>query len=146
MADHSILLLAGEASGDHHAAALVRKLRQISPGIRVSGIGGDKLAEAGMELFHHYSEINTIGLSEGLGKIRNIISAYRKMKSELRSGRHAVFVPVDFPDVNLRLCKIARGCKGAGMLLHQSSSVGVATRENPQDSRSGRPDDDHLPL
>ena len=111
MADHSILLLAGEASGDHHAAALVRKLRQISPGIRVSGIGGDKLAEAGMELFHHYSEINTIGLSEGLGKIRNIISAYRKMKSELRSGRHAVFVPVDFPDVNLRLCKIARGAK-----------------------------------
>ena len=66
------------------------------------------LAAAGMELFHHYSEINTIGLSEGLGKI-NILSAYRKMKSELRSGRHAVFVPVDFPDVNLRLCKIARG-------------------------------------
>ena len=62
-----------------------------------------------MELFHHYSEINTIGLSEGLGKVRNIIAAYRKMKSELRSGRHAVFVPVDFPDVNLRLCKIARG-------------------------------------
>lgn len=107
MAQYSILLLAGEASGDHHAAAMVRDLKRLCPEITVSGIGGDKLAAAGMELFHHYSEINTIGLSEGLGKVRNIISAYKKMKTELQSGRHAVFVPVDFPDVNLRLCKIA---------------------------------------
>lgn len=107
MAKFSILLLAGEASGDHHASALLRDLKKLSPEITVSGIGGDKLAAAGMELFHHYSEINTIGLSEGIGKVRNIISAYKKMKSELQSGRHAVFVPVDFPDVNLRLCKIA---------------------------------------
>jgi lipid-A-disaccharide synthase len=109
MADYSILLLAGEASGDHHAAAMVRELKLLCPEITVSGIGGDKLAAEGMELFHHYREINTIGLSEGLGKVRNIVSAYKKIKSELRSGRHAVFVPVDFPDVNLRLCKIARG-------------------------------------
>ncbi|MGA9647319.1 MAG: lipid-A-disaccharide synthase [Candidatus Korobacteraceae bacterium] len=108
MGEYSILLLAGEASGDHHAAALVRDLKRLCPEITVSGIGGDKLAAAGMELFHHYSEINTIGLSEGFGKVRNIISAYKKMKSELQSGRHEVFVPVDFPDVNLRLCKIAR--------------------------------------
>jgi lipid-A-disaccharide synthase len=107
MSRYSILLLAGEASGDHHAATLVRELKLLCPDINVAGIGGDKLAAAGMELFHHYSEINTIGLSEGLAKVRNIVSAYKKMKSELQSGRHAVFVPVDFPDVNLRLCKIA---------------------------------------
>ena len=47
MADHSILLLAGEASGDHHAAAMVRELRLLCPEITVSGIGGDKLAAAG---------------------------------------------------------------------------------------------------
>lgn len=122
MTDYSILLLAGEASGDHHAAALVRELKLLCPDIKVSGIGGDKLAAAGMKLFHHYSEINTIGLSEGLGKVRNIISAYRKMKRELRSGRHAVFVPVDFPDVNLRLCKIARGA-GAPVCYYISPQV-----------------------
>ena len=108
MADYSILLLAGEASGDHHAAALVRQLKLLCPEVRVSGIGVDKLAAAGMELLHHYREINTIGLSEGLGKVRNIVSAYKKMKRELQSQRPAVFVPVDFPDVNLRLCRIAR--------------------------------------
>jgi len=108
MPKRSILLLAGEASGDYHAAALVRDLKAANPEIRVSGIGGDRLAAAGMELLHHYRDINTIGLSEGFSKIRNIVKAYQTMKRELRSGLHDLFIPVDFPDVNLRLCKLAR--------------------------------------
>lgn len=108
MSAPSILLLAGEASGDYHAAAMVRDLKQIRPDIRVTGIGGDKLAEAGMDLLFHYRDINTIALSEGLAKIRHIVRAYRTMKRELRNGRHHLFVPVDYPDVNLRLCRFAR--------------------------------------
>ena len=108
MLKRSILLLAGEASGDYHAAALVKDLKARNPSINISGIGGDKLAAAGMNLLHHYREINTIGLSEGFSKVRNIIRAYQTMKRELRSGLHDLFIPVDFPDVNLRLCKVAR--------------------------------------
>jgi lipid-A-disaccharide synthase len=104
----SILLLAGEASGDYHAAAMVRDLKQLRPDVRVTGIGGDKLAEAGMDLLFHYRDINTIALSEGLAKIRHIVRAYRTMKRELRDGGHHLFVPVDYPDVNLRLCRFAR--------------------------------------
>lgn len=111
MPKHSILLLAGEASGDYHAAAMVQDLKLAEPDLVVRGIGGDKLAAAGMELLHHYKDINTIGLSEGLGKVRNIIHAYRTMKSELHSGRHNLFIPVDFPDVNLRLCSVARDAR-----------------------------------
>jgi len=108
MKPRSILLLAGEASGDYHAAALVHDLKELRPDIRIVGIGGDRLAEAGMELLHHYREINTIGLGEGISKIRNILAAYSTMKSELTRGGHHLFIPVDFPDVNLRLCRIAR--------------------------------------
>jgi lipid-A-disaccharide synthase len=108
MASHSILLLAGEASGDYHAAALVKDLKRLRPDIRVLGIGGDKLAAAGMELLHHYREINTIGLSEGLSNVRNIIAAYTTMKRELMSGKHGLFIPVDFPDVNIRLCRLSK--------------------------------------
>src|SRR5271157_4641978 len=112
MSARSVLILAGEASGDYHAAALVRQLKQLSPGLHVAGIGGDKLAQAGMELLHHYRDINTIGLSEGFRKVRNIFSAYMDMKKEIRSGKYDLFIPVDFPDVNLRLCRIA---KSAGL-------------------------------
>ncbi len=115
MSARSVLLLAGEASGDYHAAALVRQLKELSPGIRVAGIGGDKLAHAGMELLHHYRDINTIGLSEGIRKVRNILSAYLDVKKEIRSGKYDLFIPVDFPDVNLRLCRIA---KKAGLRVY----------------------------
>ncbi len=108
MTNYSILMLAGEASGDHHAAAMLSDLKRYLPDVRVTGIGGDKLAAAGMELLHHYRDINTIGLSEGLGKARNILNAYQTMKRELRYGRHDLFIPVDFPDVNLRLCRFAK--------------------------------------
>jgi lipid-A-disaccharide synthase len=108
MSARSVLILAGEASGDYHAAALIRQLKQLSPGIHVAGIGGDKLIQAEMELLHHYRDINTIGLSEGFRKVRNIYSAYLDMKKEIRSGKYDLFIPVDFPDVNLRLCRVAK--------------------------------------
>jgi len=87
---------------------MVRDIKARCPYIRVAGIGGDALADAGMELLHHYREINTIGLSEGIGKLCNIKNAYVTMKRELATGRHDLFVPVDFPDVNLMLCKVAK--------------------------------------
>jgi lipid-A-disaccharide synthase len=104
----SILILAGEASGDYHAAAMVRELLAKVPNLRVVGIGGDKLEQAGMRLLHHYKEINTIGLSEGIGKLRNILKCYSDMKKEFADGGHDLFIPVDFPDVNLRLCYLAK--------------------------------------
>ena len=108
MSGYSVLILAGEASGDYHAAALVQDLKQLVPNLRVTGIGGDKLEQAGMELLHHYQELNTIGLTEGLGRLGTILNAYKTMKREISSGKHQVFIPVDYPDVNLRLCHFAR--------------------------------------
>ncbi len=108
MNNPSVLMLAGEASGDHHAASLVAAVKVQRPDIRFYGIGGDMLADAGMELLHHYRDVNTIGLSEGFGKLRLILASYNTMKRELLSGRHDLFIPVDFPDVNIRLCSFAK--------------------------------------
>ncbi len=104
----SILLLAGEASGDYHAAALVRNLTRRMPDLHIAGIGGDRLAAAGMTLLHHYQEINSIALSGGFELLSNVLTAYHTMKRELFSGRHQLFIPVDYPDVNILLCRVAR--------------------------------------
>ncbi len=104
----TILVMAGEASGDYHLAALIQKLKLVLPELKAYGIGGDRLSSAGVHLFNHYREINTIGLSGGLGKLSKVIHAYRTMKHELQSGKYDLFIPVDFPDVNLRLCKFAK--------------------------------------
>ena len=87
---------------------LYQDVRRRFPEISFTGIGGEKLEAAGMTLLLHYREINTIGLSGGLGKLKSVLAAYNLMKSELRSGKYDVFIPVDFPDVNIRLCNIAK--------------------------------------
>ncbi len=104
----SVLILAGEASGDYHAASLVKDVRRQFPNISFTGIGGEKLETAGMRLLLHYRDINTIGFSGGLSKLKSVLAAYNLMKSELRSGKYDVFIPVDFPDVNIRLCNVAK--------------------------------------
>ena len=48
------MVVAGEASGDHHAADLVRSLQVLSPGLRFSGMGGAALAAAGQEVPAEY--------------------------------------------------------------------------------------------
>lgn len=104
----SILILAGEASGDYHAARMVKDVTDRFPNVKFTGIGGEKLEAAGMKLLLHYHEINTIGFSGGFGKLKKVLSAYNVMKSELKSGRYDVFIPVDFPDVNIRLAGVAK--------------------------------------
>lgn len=101
---------------------MVSDLKRLVPNVRISGIGGDKLADAGMTLLSHYRDINTIGLGEGFGTIRNIVAAYRTMKRELMSGEHDLFIPVDYPDANLRLCKFA-GHAGVGVCYFISPQV-----------------------
>ncbi|MDP4117272.1 MAG: lipid-A-disaccharide synthase, partial [Bacteroidota bacterium] len=59
-----ILIIAGEASGDLHGAALIEKLKNSCPDIHVSGIGGDKMAAAGMELFYHINKLSFLGFAE----------------------------------------------------------------------------------
>ena len=108
MSGPRILVMAGEASGDYHLAALIGELRQALPEMEVFGIGGDRLGSVGVHLFHHYKEINTIGLSGGFSKLRKVIDAYKTMKTELVTGNYDLFIPVDFPDVNIRLCKFAK--------------------------------------
>ena len=65
----SILLSAGEASGDLHGATLCRALREIHPGVRLVGMGGPRMAAAGMELVADVSGHAVVGTSEALGRI-----------------------------------------------------------------------------
>ena len=65
----AILLSAGEASGDLHGATLCRALRELHPGVRLVGMGGPRMAAAGMELVADVSGHAVVGTSEALGRI-----------------------------------------------------------------------------
>lgn len=103
-----VALVAGEASGDQHGAKLAAQLTSLSPGIRISGIGGPALEAAGADLLFRSEELALVGVSEVLPKLKVILSALRGMKRHLKKTRPDLLILIDFPDFNFRLGKAAR--------------------------------------
>lgn len=102
-----MLVVTGETSGDHHAALVIRELRQMEPSVEVVGIGGDELAAAGMTLLYHSRDLAVLGLSEVIFRLRHILRAYRIMRQELRK-KPDLLMLVDYPEFNLRIAACAR--------------------------------------
>ncbi len=62
-----MVIVAGEASGDAHAARMVNELKKLDSSITFRGMGGDKLREAGVDIFIDMSDLAVVGLVGLLG-------------------------------------------------------------------------------
>jgi lipid-A-disaccharide synthase len=100
-----VLVVAGEASGDRHAADVVAELKRRDPTLRFFGMGGPALEAQGVELSHGSHEISVMGLTEVLPKIPRILQVLGELAAETKKRRPAVALLVDVPDFNLRLAK-----------------------------------------
>ena len=107
-----LMVVAGEASGDRHAARLVDALREQVPDLEVFGSGGEEMAARGVELLVHVRDVNIIGVPEVARGIRRLYAAFRRLFEAARDRRPDAVVLVDWPDFNLRL---ARKLKRAGI-------------------------------
>lgn len=108
-----ILIVAGEVSGDMHAAALMRALRAHHAGpIVFRGIGGDAMRAEGAELLFHTDQTAVVGIWEVLKHFRFFARLLRTMEQELGSWKPDLVLTVDYPGFNMRLAKRAhaRGC------------------------------------
>ncbi|HME93272.1 MAG TPA: lipid-A-disaccharide synthase [Methylomirabilota bacterium] len=103
-----IMLSVGEASGDLHGATLCRALRALEPDVRLVGMGGGRMAAAGVEVILDPTAHAAVGTSEALGRIPSLYRAYRLMGQRLRDERPRALVLIDFPEFNLRLARRAR--------------------------------------
>jgi len=107
--ERRVLMVAGEASGDAQGAQLAAALRRSDPRLRLYGIGGPMMRQAGVDTFLDSAALGVMGFAElGLG-LGRALSALRRVRGELRSATPPdLFVPIDFPDFNLPLCRSAR--------------------------------------
>ena len=103
-----IFLVAGEASGDLHGAALAQALRAASPDVRLLGMGGSRMAAAGVHLLVPCHEVAVVGLTEVVAHGGHILRAFRRLTRALDRDRPALVVLIDFPDFNIRLGRRAR--------------------------------------
>jgi lipid-A-disaccharide synthase len=104
----NVLIVTGEASGDLHGSNLVRELLKIDTSVRVYGVGGKKMKEAGVEILFDAGELAVVGISEVLRKAPTIFKAYRKLKRTLDSNRPDLVVLIDYPGFNLHFAKEVR--------------------------------------
>jgi len=101
--EQNLLVVAGEVSGDMHAAKVIRALKEKRPGLAVWGIGGDLLQEQGMELLQHTRDMSVLGLVEVLkhySYFRRVFAETLK-QVDLRKPKAALLI--DYPGFNLRL-------------------------------------------
>ena len=89
-----LLIVAGDASGDLHAAALVRSLRERRGDLRLTGLGGPAMQKAGVELVGESSALAVGGLLELAGSARRIVETWRTMDRALSVERPDLVVLV----------------------------------------------------
>jgi lipid-A-disaccharide synthase len=118
----TIMIIAGEASGDMHGANLVREMLKINPALNFYGIGGNKLREEGVELLANASDMAVVGLTEVVSKLGEILTIMRMMKRSLDERRPDLVILIDYPDFNLPLAKAARK-KGINVFYYISPQV-----------------------
>lgn len=110
----SLMIVAGEASGDAHAASLVRALREGAPetSFQLFGATGREMRAAGVESIVDSDDLSIVGLAEIGGALPRFWRAYQTLRRAARDRRPDAVVLVDWPDFNLRL---ARSLHGSGL-------------------------------
>jgi lipid-A-disaccharide synthase len=117
-----ILIVSGEASGDLHGSKVAEAFRNLEPEILIWGMGGERLRRAGVEMIIDSSQLAVVGITEVLGRIGNLVRAYRTLKTRIQKKEFDLLLLIDFPDFNLRLARVARGA-GVPVLYYISPQV-----------------------
>ena len=120
--DASVLVVAGEASADMHGARVVRKLEELAPGTSAFGVGGDRLAAAGMEIVEHADSFSVIGFVEVVRHIPRLKAAMDRLVRLAVERRTPLALLIDYPGFNLMLAKRLKAA-GVRVLYYVSPQV-----------------------
>jgi len=116
------MIIAGEASGDLHAAKLVQSVSQRLPDVRFFGIGGRSMREAGVDILVDSAELAVVGLIEVLAHRKVIFGALNQMREILRKDPPDLLILTDYPEFNMRLAQTAKEC-GIKVLYYISPQI-----------------------
>src|SRR2546423_2299786 len=100
---HKLMIVVGEPSGDAHAAALVRALRELGGEFDFFGATGPLMREAGVETIVDSEELAIMGILEVGRVLPKFLRAFRKLRAAAIEHSPDAVVLVDWPEFNLRL-------------------------------------------
>lgn len=100
-----LLVVAGETSGDLHAANLVAALRRQHPEVMVFGVAGERMRAGGVEALAGVEELSVMGLAEVARELPRLVGLARRVRRQALARRPDAAVLVDAPDFNLPLAR-----------------------------------------
>ncbi|MFC1708999.1 lipid-A-disaccharide synthase [Candidatus Omnitrophota bacterium] len=100
-----IFVVAGEVSGDIHAASLIKELKVMNPSLEFMGLGGDHMQKEGVELFFDLTKIAVVGFTEVLKNLSLFRKIFFDFIKRVEEEKPDAIILVDYPGFNLRLAK-----------------------------------------
>lgn len=117
-----IMISAGEASGDIHAAAVTAAIKKLNPDAEVFGMGGDALRNAGGEVLFDIKEHGVMGFAEIICKLPALFRLRNNFVKVMEQRRPDCLIVVDYPGFNMKIAKIAHE-KGIPVVSYISPSA-----------------------
>lgn len=108
MPGQTVVIVAGEASGDMHASRLARELLKLNPELKLEGMGGQNMRRAGVDILVDNAELAVVGLVEVLANYRTIKAALEKLKQHVKQARPDLLILVDYQEFNQKLAAFAK--------------------------------------
>lgn len=101
-------IVAGEASGDNLGADLINQIKSIHPDVIFTGIGGNRMLQAGCECIHSIDELSVMGISEVFASLPRLLKTRHGLLEYYRKNPPDAFIGIDSPDFNFPLEKKLR--------------------------------------
>lgn len=117
-----ILISAGEASGDLHAAAVTAAIKKRDPDAEVFGMGGDALRQAGGEVLFDIKEHSVMGFVEVIKRLPALFKLRRDFAAVMEERKPDCLLVVDYPGFNMKLARLA-GEKGIPVVSYIAPSA-----------------------
>ncbi len=124
-----VLVVAGEHSGDQHAAKIIAELLKARPGLRIAAFGGPQLRAVGAQLLMDMTTFSAVGIVEILSAYPFYRKLFARMRSWTLQWKPKVVVLVDYPGLNLRL---ANELRKAGLSRAGFGETAVIQYVSPQ--------------
>lgn len=118
----TVFIVAGEASGDLHAANLCQELLKIDNSIQLQGMGGKNMREAGVDVLFDASRLAVVGIVEVLFKYRMIKGVLNQIEKHIKQSPPDLLILVDYQEFNQKLAAYAKS-QGIKVLFYIGPQV-----------------------
>jgi len=115
-----VMMITGESSGELYGALLAGALRERVPGLRIMGVGGERMQSAGVELVSGIS--GGFGVTELLSALRDLKATFKRTTEAIKKFMPDVLVVIDYPDFNIKVVEVAKTL-GIKILYYVSPQV-----------------------